>query len=200
MKNLIFVCLGLFLYACGNNSNGSAAQGSGDFSAYTLEDIPGSTVKKAILKEEGLLKEEGFVLNNQKTGMWITYFPDLKVKSMTSYIDGLKNGMSVKMSDRNQVESETPYLNDQLHGRKVKYGFSRKFEEVAHYSHGQLDGPSKSYDKKGVITREIHYKAGALHGPNIFYSEGEKSMEYQYQNGEKISGGIVPKAAKPEGK
>lgn len=199
MKNFIFLCCSLFLISCGNG-NGSATKGSGDFSAYTLESIPGSDVQKAVKKENGVLQEEGFVRNNQKTGMWVTYFPDQKVKSMTSYVDGVKNGLSVKMSDRNQLETQTPFLNDQLHGRKVKYGFNRKEEQVANYAHGQLDGASKTYDKQGVITREIHYKAGQLHGPNVFYSEGVKTMEYEYKNGEKISGGIVPKTEGKEGK
>lgn len=199
MKHLLFFSISLFLIACGQNNSDTSAPAAGntntpvgDFSAFDITDIPGSDIKRARrIDEKGQLVDEGFLLNNQKTGTWTTYYTSQKVKTLTNYVAGKKNGIMIELSDRSQVNLQAFYLNDQLDGRHTKFGFGRKLEEEAHYKNGKLHGVFRSYDNKGNVNREIHYKDGKLHGPNIFFNEGVKTVEYEYKDGEKISGGIV---------
>lgn len=202
MKHLLFLSISFLLIACGQNgnetnsaptaTNTNSATPVADFSAFDITKIPGSDIQRARrIDEKGQLVEEGFLLNNKRTGTWTTYYTSQKVKTLTNYVAGKKNGILVELSDRSQINLQAFYLNDQLDGRHAKFGFGRKLEEESHYKNGKLDGVFRSYDKKGKVQREIHYKDGQLHGPNVFYNEGVKTVEYDYKNGEKISGGIV---------
>lgn len=182
------------LWSCGSDQAAAPQSNTpvADNSGYQITDIPGSNIKAAkMIDDAGMIKEDGFFLNDKKTGTWTTYYTSNKVKTMTNYVNGQKNGIFIQMSDRSYIEQQGYYLNDQLHGRQAKFGFGRKLEEETHYKNGVLDGVFKKYDKQGKLNREIHYQNGQLHGPNIFYNEGVKTVEYEYKNGKKVSGGII---------
>lgn len=195
MKAFFFFFLTLGLLAC-NNSNETVTAAvtgpAGDFSAYEVSQVSGSPFQKASKStEDGTLSEEGFIWQGQKAGTWISYYPDGKMKSSTQYLSGIKNGVHLEFNDRCQITVHSNYVNDQLHGRHTTYKHGSRREVEAHYTNGILDGVYRTFDKLGKVQREIHYRDGELHGPNIFYNDGEKTMEYEYKNGEKVSGGII---------
>ncbi len=195
MKPFFFFFLTLCLVACNSTNEVSPTAATGpaaNFSGYELSKVTGSSFQKASKSsEEGTLFEEGYVWQGQKAGTWISYYPDEKIKSSTQYVNGIKNGVHLEFNDRCQITVHSNYVNDQLHGRHTKYKHGSRREEEAHYTHGVLNGVYKTFDKLGKVQREIHYKDGKLHGPNIFYNDGQKTMEYEYKDGEKVSGGII---------
>ena len=77
-------------------------------------------------------------------------------------------------------------------GLAMTYKFSRPVTE-ANYNMGQLDGISRTYNElNGKLQTETEYKDGKQHGMHKVYNEeGQVVMEYVYENGEKVSGGIV---------
>ncbi|MEM9992062.1 MAG: hypothetical protein AAF738_09880 [Bacteroidota bacterium] len=185
----------LVVVACQNQQNTSGASKSVNLEGFTVEKLKGAPNVNYVYKRdaENRLLEEGFMQNGQKTGVWTTYDPEKgTVLSLTSYLAGQLNGRSLTLDNNNRLEAQQGYKNGQLHGYAAKYKFSRTLEEF-NYENGQLEGTYKKYfDSANQVQQEANYKAGKLDGAVKYYNkDGEMTLEYQYKNGEKISGGIL---------
>jgi len=134
-----------------------------------------------------------------RNGAWVTYHPESnKIKSITNYVNGVKNGVQINMNDRGQIETMIGYKNDVLHGVKANYKFGRPTDETS-YKEGKVDGPFAVYNNKAVLQKKGSFKNGKQHGKLQFFDEeGNVTLEYMYDNGEKISGGIVEKTETEE--
>ena len=167
--------------------------GSGDLAGFEIIDIPGSSVKIAKRKDpSGQAVIEGFVEGEKKTGQWLEYDSNGDVSSIAHYINGLLEGASFKLSHRGQIDQRADYHLGELDGPWVQYRFG-KVIETRNYKNGKLDGTVKIYDDKTFkVRQETEYKNGLQDGLYRYYDDnGNVSMEYQYKNGEKVSGGIV---------
>ncbi len=196
IKNSLFLVLTLFVFSCGNNASSpaTAVSNSPGIEGFTLENIPGSSVQRATKKDaSNVLIEEGQVADGKRTGAWVTYYPkDGRVKSITSYSNGLKNGVYFEMNDRGSVNIQANYVNDILDGKWVKYKYGSKAEKEINYAMGKFNGAYREYHNNGKMMKEVMYKNGIQDGTFRQYNDKEQViMEYVYSNGEKVSGGIV---------
>lgn len=192
MKKIsMFLFLTILLWGC---SGGGTSAPVVDASGYQLEDIPDLSAKIATKYDaSGILLEEGLMIDGVKTGTWITYHPDTKFPAtVTSYEGGMNNGPYMEFNERGQLSLRATYRNNLLHGPWAKYSFGRTEEEAA-YKDGQLHGIYRAYQKRnGKLQSEAEYKNGVQDGIYRFYNEeGEVTLEYQFKNGEKVSGGII---------
>ncbi|MEO1625368.1 MAG: hypothetical protein AAFV25_09430 [Bacteroidota bacterium] len=196
MRILVPIYCLILLSACGGGDQSAPAASApvASVEGYDLQAISGSSLQKATKKDDaGVVIEEGTMLNNQRSGTWTTYYPaNSRVKSMSTYVNGLKNGKHIEMNDRGQVELEANYVDDVLDGPWTKYKFgSRKSKEVF-YKMGVIDQFYREYHNTGKLMKDIQYKDGKMHGYFKQYDDKQKLlMEYQYENGQKVSGGIV---------
>jgi antitoxin component YwqK of YwqJK toxin-antitoxin module len=56
-----------------------------------------------------------------------------------------------------------------------------------------MEGVLYEYHRTGNVKKEVHYKNGLQHGLFRYYDpDGNLTLEYEYRDGEKVSGGIVP--------
>ncbi len=206
MKNWFFSALLLLALAACNSGEAPAATAATDTSAtpateteaaaeYEIESIPGSSTVIAIKhNKSGDVIEKGFLENGVKTGTWLIFekrpytFPN----KIINYQNGQYSGPYYELNERGQIELSAYYVNNKLDGKWGKYKFGRPTAE-AEYTAGELDGVYKEYFlKDGSIQKEIHYRQGRQHGPYRFYNEeGQVTLEYEYENGEKVGGGIV---------
>ncbi|WP_235298397.1 toxin-antitoxin system YwqK family antitoxin [Portibacter marinus] len=167
-----------------------------DLSNFETKAINGSNAFYVVKKgPAGNNLEEGMVVNGLQDGTWVTYWPDgddmNKIKSVISYVNGVVNGPYMEFNNRGQVEKRVTYVNNQYHGLYSEYKFGRPIKEYM-YDEGILDGVSKEYSDRGKLTKETGYKEGKIHGTYRQYDEeGNVVLEYEYKDGEKISGGIV---------
>ncbi|MCB0609413.1 MAG: hypothetical protein H6562_07860 [Lewinellaceae bacterium] len=193
MKSLfIFLVAGL-LVACGKTEAPPERAQTAD-GEYTLEDVPGTTIKLALKKDgQGKILEEGYVDNGVKTGVWMTFdkseeFP----KTLISYVNGIAEGPYFEFNDRGQIELKANYKNNKLDGPWGRYSFGRPLS-TAGYKNGELDGIYREFDmREGKIQKEIYYKDGKEDGPyRYFNDQGEVTVEYNFKNGEKVGGGMV---------
>ncbi len=189
----LFSCL--MLIAC--NQQPKAKE---NFSAegYEITEL-GNGLQEAVKKDpaSGQPLEEGLLLHGKKEGTWVTYHPNndkLIPKSIQSYINGQPSGILIEYGNRGQLEKIAHYLNGQLHGRYATYDYGR-LKEVRHYKHGQLDGLfSKYYPKTDKLQSTAEFKDGKQHGMYRYYDEeGNVTLEYEYQNGKKVRGGMKKK-------
>jgi len=191
---LSLAIVSLVVFSCNNTTEPPTSAPAFDAQGYELEAIPGTDARWAVkIDAEGKKVEEGILKNGFKEGTWIEYHIGGEFPSrIMSFIDGKYNGPYMEYNERGQLSLRATYRNNKLHGSWGKYSFGRP-EVKANYKDGELDGTYIEYDKKtGKVQKEVNYKKGKQHGMYRFYNpEGEITVEYEYKNGEKVSGGIT---------
>ena len=193
---LLAGCFLVFVYSCKPSAATPAAaanEATDDISGLIREKIPGTTIEYAKqINAQGMVEIEGYLNGNQKTGQWIRYNPDGDIVLINNYVNGLLEGVVMSMSFRNQVDLKTTYRHGQLNGPYTAYKFGKIIEE-RNYVDGKLDGITKVYDQKTFkVKQETQFKNGLQDGYLRYYDDGGNVvLEYEYKNGEKVSGGIV---------
>ncbi len=188
MKPTLICSLLAIIMGC--QSSGTGPQF--DLKSYDTETINSNAKYVSYQDDDQYYLATGTVINGVRNGAWVTYHPQSnKIKSITNYVNGLKNGVQINMNDRGQIETMTSYINDVKHGIDAKYDFGRVLEETS-YDKGTLDGPFAIYNSREILQRKGSFKNGKQDGKlQYFNEEGNLTLEYLYKNGEKISGGIV---------
>ncbi|MGB4848158.1 MAG: hypothetical protein WBP41_09590 [Saprospiraceae bacterium] len=192
---IILLCY-IFIYNSGCNSAPKPVmETKGDLTGFELTEIPGTTAKTAIRKDpSGQVVIEGFLDGDKKTGTWLEHNNEGDISTLTSYLNGFQEGPALKFSFRGQVDQRTNFHLGQLDGPWVQYKFG-KVMETRQYKNGKLDGTVKIFDEKSYkLRQETEYKDGKQDGHFRYYDDnGNMTMEYEYKNGEKVSGGMVEK-------
>ena len=190
MKNTLLFLILIFAFSCKNDSASVAkAAPSADLAGFTIVDFPNSKMQKAIrVDASGNTVEEGELLDGKKTGTWVEYHnsKNLVVKTITNYVDGMKNGIWMQVGKNNRVEAYGYFANDQKDGIWLTYNFSRR-EVEEHYKNGKLHGFRRTFystGKDGVVKEEVEFKNGVQDGVYRYYLEdGTISIEYVYKDG-----------------
>lgn len=192
MKKCLFYISLVLIISCQGSPNGPTY----DLKGYDTEDIGGGAKLVSYQDAQGYYLAQGAVINGVRNGNWVTFHPNTNmVKVITNYINGKKNGVEVTLNDRGQIESMVSYKNGVLHGLKSSYQFGRPTDETT-YKDGKIEGPFSLYDSQGKIQKKGGFKNGKQHGKLQFFDDkGNVTLEYEYDEGEKISGGIVEKPA-----
>lgn len=176
MKNILFLFFASFLISCGNPSTGS-------LSAETTEKRD----------PNGLVTERTQMINGQKTGVSVTYFPEKGLpKKLVTLNNEVLDGPYMEFNSRGQIVKMANYKNGELDGEYATYKFGKAIE-ISTYKDGKLDGTYRSYfSNSDKLQKEAEYKEGVQHGIFRQYSEeGQVVLEYEYNNGEVIKGGMV---------
>ena len=191
----------LFISCDGGNSDSGEGQNpapaaeSTTLDGFSVYDIAGTSVQRAEKKAEqgGNVIEQGDMTNGKRQGTWSTFYrDDLRVKSVTNYVDGKKHGIHIELNDRGQITLQCSYTNDILDGRWTKFRFGSRKEKEALYKMGKIDGFYREYHKNGKLMKAVEYTDGQMDGSFKQYNDEEKLvMEYVYKDGEKVSGGMV---------
>lgn len=187
---VLMAMITLIMISCG----GSATGPTYDLKGYESESIGGGAQLVTYQDQAGNYVVKGQVLNGVRNGTWTTFHEGTnKIKYITTYVNGQKNGIEILMNDRGQIEARTEYKNNELHGLSAKYQLGRPTEETT-YGDGIFDGPYVIYDKGAKVQRKGSFKKGKQHGTLQYFNEqGEVTLQYEYKNGEKVSGGIIEK-------
>ena len=192
IRNTIMVALIFSIFSC----NGPQGTSSAAFSTegYEVTDVPGTPLQSLSKTDPaGFLIEQGYLSNGVKNGAWTTYHPNKNLpKTIMNYVNGAATGLYLELNDRGQIELMANYENNKLDGPWGKYRFGRP-TQTASYKNGKLEGTYQEYNERdGKIRKEINYKDGEYDGAYKFFNEkGEVTVEYIYENGEKVSGGMV---------
>ena len=194
MEKLLFITGLLFLFAsCGEqNSSPSNAQML-DLTGFSIQELAGGYQNVLRKGTDGKMVEEGVLKDGKRNGAWVVYHDRRPLpKSVANFVDDQYSGVYLEYSATGQLELICRYNANQLTGQFTKYKNTRVLEEGT-YVDGQIDGKHlKYYPNKDVVQQETNYKLGQLHGASKCYNEeGQLIMEYEYKDGEKISGGVV---------
>lgn len=200
---LLFIGL-LGLTSCNNtdqpetSKDQTSAQASaapaGDYSKYELTQLPGTSMQKAVLRNQaGRVIEQGYLDDKGlKTGEWLSFYENSGLPyKLINYRAGVQNGLYIFFNEIGQVSLLATYADNQLDGYWVKYRFGR-LDEEAEYLKGQMHGTHRQYFvREGWLQFTTEYKNGVRHGMSRTYNkEGQVTLEYEFKDGEKISGGM----------
>jgi len=199
---LLYTLFLAIIFSCGGSAStetatptAPAAQGTGDLADFDIFDVPGSSLKRAEKRDtENNLTEEGNLVNGKKEGAWVSYYDGRnqgKVKTITNFYNGVKNGIALTFAKNGTVETKSRYLNGKLNGEYSKYKSSRVLESTT-YKNGEIDGVYKTFYTNGKIQQEAEFKNGKKDGTSTYYNENEQvTMKYEYKDGKQVSGGKV---------
>jgi len=189
---IIFSRISLFIFFLITVSCNPSPRVSKEFVDYLIETIPSSNLQVAKKYKDSLLIEEVYLQNGLPHGTWTIYHDqNMRIKDHKSYFEGQLNGYWLQFNMLGRVEIMEKYQMGVLHGERIKY-YSGFPLEIESYHNGKPHGLFKKYYPNKNIQQESNYKEGILHGPFRYYNEdGKLSLEYEYVNGEKISGGII---------
>jgi len=196
MSKYSFYLLLLAIFMSCNQTDQHTPAKAANLPGFDITAIPGSPDFQHAEKKDpqtGQLLESGELYQGKLSGTWVKYNQSKQyVESISSYVDGKRNGIYLEFNELGRIKRNAHYLNDLLHGADVVYSRNTRKEKEATYKNGKLDGTYREFDLKENLTKEIGYKDGQLHGSyRYFNDEGKLTVEYTYENGQKISGGAV---------
>lgn len=176
MKNILILSVALFLMSCGNGNMASV-------SAEIIETTD----------PNGLITQRKQITNGQNTGVFVEYYPEKGLPKKVVTLDNeVFDGPYMEFNNRGQIEKMANYKDNQLHGDYATYKFGRVIEKAT-YKNGKLDGTYRSYfNNSDKLQKEVEYVDGVQHGAfKQFNEEGQVVLEYEYNNGAVVKGGMV---------
>ncbi len=176
----------------------AVACSGGETTGGEYVDLPGSAVKEPYDDGSGIVKvavydandavlEQGNYHQGLRQGAYVVYHPNGFIESVTSYVNGKKEGLYMLLDNRGQLLEEGYYHNDLLEGKYTVYNRTR-IKETRHYRQGQLNGPREKFYANGTTVMErTNYVDGTLDGVARWYDQqGNLTIEYVYKNGELV--------------
>lgn len=160
----------------------------------------------------GELHEKGQFDKEEKTGKWLSYYKNGKVKAVKFYKNGLYNGKWVSYYQNGEIESIENYKNSNNHGKFIAYFKDGTLKGKLNFINNVEDGKYISmldknkliakgkyrkgdkvgewiinkYDKEDNLIKSEKYFDDKLHGNAKYYGEHNMlSSEGSYNNGEK---------------
>lgn len=182
---------------------------SGIFREYDLEGnmINAYVYIRDTLVSEGMIESGGIF-----TGEWKTYYPDGKVKSQGTYVEGKKDGKWVYYYPDGKKEQEGKFKNNVLSGQWLWYYHNGQLKKEEYFnSKGLHEGTLVEYDSLGNELARGEYFNGKREGEWFYhvgdfketgsftYGEPDGIWTHYYQNG-KIAFKGEYREGEPKGK
>jgi len=193
MRHLKIVLIAMIAAACGEKTDSSSSQEAGG----SLSGVPAGAAKEEFADSPGLFKvsvsdnngslsASGTYRNDKREGSWVEYHPSGLVKTITSYVDGKKEGVFAELNSSGQLLKRCTYHNDQREGEYKEYNYTTLKEE-RFYKAGKLEGTAKIFYPDGKVMEEGNYVNGLRDGISRWYDqEGKVTIEYEYKNGQLV--------------
>lgn len=188
MVKYTFVLLTLILVSCSDGGAKLTTNNNGEAPGLVGQPYNDGSDLSAVQNRDasGNLSESGTLKGGKREGAWTEYYSNGIVKTVTSYVNGLKEGAKVELGTTGQLERKMDYHLDQLHGEYKEFKYSTLREE-RYYQNGKLEGTTKIYYDNGKIMEEGAYKNGTRDGLSKWYDqEGNVTIEYEYKNGQLV--------------
>ena len=189
----IFLLL-IFMIACSRSEDAQVATSdatslqSGLPTGAVVEDYQDETgVSKVVVKgTDGVVVQEGILKDGKREGNWTEYQMGSFVKSITPYVNDLKEGVYVEINSNNQLVKRIAYHKDLKHGEYREFMYSTLKEE-RYYQNDRIEGTVKVYYDTGKLMEEGNYKNGTRDGVSRWYDqEGKVTIEYEYKEGQLV--------------
>ncbi len=131
------------------------------------------------------IKIEGNVEAGLPNGIWRSYYPDAKLKSVVNYKMGDISGEAFFYYDKSPETklAEMTFNEDLLEGLYTEYWQNGAVKAELEYEDGKLYGKAKYYYPNGKIKVEGKYKKGEKKGKWLFYDQKGKIIDKKRYSG-----------------
>lgn len=131
-------------------------------------------------REEQNLRTLGSYLNDEKTGLWVSYNKSGKTKSVGSYINGEKTGQWKYYYNNKQLSLIEHFKNGISVGERKDYYRNGQLSYRMNYNKkGEPIGEAKSYNIKGKLIFVTTYKNGEIYKSKHTDKNVEEFSTYQ---------------------
>jgi antitoxin component YwqK of YwqJK toxin-antitoxin module len=121
------------------------------------------TAKVSYYNLDGKLRTKGTMIDKNRIGKWVYFFP---------------NGA---------IFSEEFYNNGKLEGKLKNYYKNGNILEITEYANGMKNGVSKKFSDQEVLIEKVNYKNDILHGKGMYFElNGDLKEEGNYSEGKRI--------------
>tara|TARA_B100000674_G_scaffold56903_1_gene39600 strand:- start:11313 stop:12263 length:951 start_codon:yes stop_codon:yes gene_type:complete len=135
--------------------------------------------------KESQVVEEGNYTDDKKTGKWIFYYNNNKVKQILTYADNRPNGHAVFYYKNGNKKEEGTWKNNKWVGNYTYYYENGEVRNDWKYNQsGQRTGVQKYYYENGQLMIEGEWLNGKEAGTIVeYYEDGSVKSERTFQNG-----------------
>jgi TonB family protein len=100
------------------------------------------------------------VLLMAQDGVVKNYYPDGKVESEISFLNGIREGEAKFYNADGTLKEERLYVNGRVDGLVKVYGDSGKLKELVNLENGKRHGPVSIFNENGEYETDIYYEEG----------------------------------------
>jgi hypothetical protein len=113
------------------------------------------------------------------------------LRTVSTWVDGVREGESLEYLDSGELCSRTQYRGDKPEGRELWYGEDGLLNYYGENEAGRLQGLQVRWNEAGRPEQVVHWKAGARDGRCVTYLEDTARVEL-YKDGEKVGDSSDP--------
>ncbi len=129
--------------------------------------------------------EEGRYADNRKTGNWLEFYCNGKIKNKITFVNGRPDGYVQMFHDNGKISEEGIWKNNRWVGNyKLYYENGEVQHEFVFNDQGRRDGPQKYYHENGQLAIEGNFQNGKESGLiKEYYENGDIKAEKNYNEG-----------------
>lgn len=125
----------------------------------------------------GNISEISGVPMNGRSGNWIFYHENGKIRGNYNFSNGKLNGVAKDYFENGILSAEVNYKNDYFDGVKKDYFENGKIHNIEIYKEGKKNGLCKSYHENGKLNEEVEYIADEPNGLiKTYFSNGQLQL------------------------
>jgi len=130
-------------------------------------------------------QSEGYFLENEKNGIWKSFYKNRNLKSEITYVNGLKRGYAKIFYEDGQIAEEGTWMEDKWTGKYKSYYKNGRLSYVWNYNDkGNRSGYQKYFYENGNIKIEGEWEEGKETGLiKEYYSSGVLKSKKVFCNG-----------------
>jgi antitoxin component YwqK of YwqJK toxin-antitoxin module len=110
--------------------------------------------------DNGSPKEIGMLQDSVKQGMWITFYPNDKIQSISFYKDNKWDGVQRGFREDGSLLSYTEMRDDMNHGKKISYYSNGQMASESHWVNDTPHGLFSGYNYNGILDYIYEYENG----------------------------------------
>ena len=108
-------------------------------------------------KENTILKEEYFQINEKKEGKYLKYHENGTLKLMCTYINDKNNGINEEYDEYNNLRHTYYMIDDKINGKMISYYANNKIYTEMNFINDKLNGQFIMYDTNNNIIYVAYY-------------------------------------------
>ncbi len=132
------------------------------------------------------VKRVTYYLEGIREGNEREFYENGGIKSERYFINGKKEGEEISYFLNGNIKSKTNYVGNVKNGKDISYSTEKGSYIITNYLAGEKEGNEREY-KKGILIRKTQYIKSLKDGLESFYEGGREIEKRNYKSGDLFS-------------